>query len=832
MTPLLTVRGVAIEEEEARYVLKLRVGDIVFKKGFSSWEELRRYKDIIKPIAKWDSIHRTWEIDGFIENIDRAADAIVKVFGVSKEEVAEILRKHNEEVVERYRREVKGIDKIIAFTHLSNDQYSVVRKFCEKAGARAFVFSEDRFLKNIDVVSVTRERVAEIIDRWIAELKKLPVVFDEDALRQTAETIAKRIEELKTVRAEYIVEKEEKSGRERGWIKLVFNNELDKRAVWSIKEELMKIREIPYNIEVFEEGETRFKTIIIYGIKFSKNEPYAIYVAPFMYNDIKRILESKGFKVDDSGIEKPATTPILYIQDIEHRLRPYQREAFGKWIKNGYRGCIAIPTGGGKTWIGLAAIARLRVPTVIFVPTIELAKQWKEKFLKGVLGLKDSDIGILGGGFHEIGKPVLVATYDSGVKYAKELAKKYALYIYDEGHHVAAETFKEIAWHMMAPYRIVLSATVERDDGNEELIYRMCGNKVYEIPFFELVKQGWLAPVKVEFIEIPFPSDQEKLYRDLENQLAEVKEKIRELYRRYEAEALKAGYTNVGDYLRKTKNPEYRELNSKALSIRQRMRVLEQRNENKVAKAVELAKKHIDEGNRIFVFTNLIEQAEKIYNEIRKFYPDVKLVTSKTSTQERELFFKLFANGRIRCIVTTTVLDEGIDAPDADVAIVVSSRAIRHPRQFVQRIGRIVRPKPDKISYVYIMRTEKGVEEATMDELYSELDRVYEFSRMEELIEARKRAGGRLVFEAKATLEKAKRVGGHKARIVIYSSVLRKLIDRKVHVKVYTSDGKLVKEADLKIGKKIYKGYEYGKLAITLPVDYGGEKMIIEIYPF
>ena len=161
MTPLLTVRGVAIEEEEARYVLKLRVGDVVFKKGFSSWEELRRYKDIIKPIAKWDSIHRTWEIDGFIENIDRAADAIVKVFGVSKEEVAEILRKHNEEVVERYRREVKGTDKIIAFTHLSNDQYSVVRKFCEKAGARAFVFSEDRFLKNIDVV-IPRDKLVVI----------------------------------------------------------------------------------------------------------------------------------------------------------------------------------------------------------------------------------------------------------------------------------------------------------------------------------------------------------------------------------------------------------------------------------------------------------------------------------------------------------------------------------------------------------------------------------------------------------------------------------------------------------------------------------------------
>ena len=41
-----------------------------------------------------------------------------------------------------------------------------------------------------------------------------------------------------------------------------------------------------------------------------------------------------------------------------------------------------------------------------------------------------------------------------------------------------------------------------------------------------------------------------------------------------------------------------------------------------------------------------------------------------------------------------------------------------------------------------------------------------------------------------------------------------------------------MKEADLKIGKKIYKGYEYGKLSISLPVDCGGAKMIVEVYPY
>jgi len=73
---------------------------------------------------------------------------------------------------------------------------------------------------------------------------------------------------------------------------------------------------------------------------------------------------------------------------------------------------------------------------------------------------------------------------------------------------------------------------------------------------------------------------------------------------------------------------------------------------------------------------------------------------------------------------------------------------------------------------------------------------------------------------------------GHKARIVMYSSALRDFIGRRVHVKVYTKDGRLVKEADLKVGEKRFKRYIYGKLAIPLSTDYAGEKMVVEVYPF
>ena len=54
--------------------------------------------------------------------------------------------------------------------------------------------------------------------------------------------------------------------------------------------------------------------------------------------------------------------------------------------------------------------------------------------------------------------------------------------------------------------------------------------------------------------------------------------------------------------------------------------------------------------------------------EVRKFYPQAQIITGRTSTEERNRTFSDFKRGKIRLIVTTTVLDEGIDAPDSDVA--------------------------------------------------------------------------------------------------------------------------------------------------------------------
>ncbi len=377
---------------------------------------------------------------------------------------------------------------------------------------------------------------------------------------------------------------------------------------------------------------------------------WRIYFPQFFKERVAEILRHAGYRVEEVEY---VPKKLRGISD-KVSLYPFQEEALQRWLANKHRGTIVIPTGGGKTFIALKAMAQLQVRTLVLVITEELLEQWAHR-IESFLGYRP---GRLSGKYDEL-REITVCTYHTAVKDIDRLRDRFDLVIADECHHVPAETFKQVLFQLSAPYRMALSATVERSDGNEHLIFLACGEVVYRVSYRDLVKHGLVVPVRHFRIYVDLSDDEKRLY--------EKKTNILEL---------------------------------KSIACRARA---------KIDVAVRIARTEYELGSKILIFTQYKSQAEELYRRLREEIGKVALITG--STRNRETLFRMFSKGAIRVIVTTTVLDEGVDVPDADTAIIVSGTG--SSRQMIQRIGRVVRAAPGKKeARVYELVTRRTVEEA------------------------------------------------------------------------------------------------------------------------
>ena len=99
-------------------------------------------------------------------------------------------------------------------------------------------------------------------------------------------------------------------------------------------------------------------------------------------------------------------------------------------------------------------------------------------------------------------------------------------------------------------------------------------------------------------------------------------------------------------------------------------------------------------GDRVLIFAEHSDVVREISS--RFLIPEI---TYKTGEEERRAVMRMFREGKVRAIVTSKVLEEGVDVPDANVAVVLSGTASR--REFIQRLGRILRPKEGKRAVLY-----------------------------------------------------------------------------------------------------------------------------------
>ncbi|WP_148683108.1 DEAD/DEAH box helicase [Pyrobaculum ferrireducens] len=406
---------------------------------------------------------------------------------------------------------------------------------------------------------------------------------------------------------------------------------------------------LAYNV-VNREGELVERSIKLVKVEQSGGA-YLVKFPVFVRDRVVKVLKELGYVVE---LEEAAYPRVEYRGGFS--LFPFQREAVDNWASHGMRGTVIIPTGGGKTFVGLEAMRRAGTSALVLVVTKELAAQWVERIRK-YLGVSP---GVLGGGSREV-RDVTVAIYNSAVKYIDELVGRFGLVVFDEAHHVPAETFKEVALSLDSPFRLALSATPEREDKNEHLIYEAVGPPVYRASYRSMMEAGLVVPVEHYRVYVRMSREEERSYASLPSDNAIVLRNA----------AAKAGA--------------------------------------KIPVAVRIVAREVALGSKVLVFTQFIDQAEELYRGLREGGVAAELITSEEGN--REAAFRRFSAGVSRVVVTTTVLDEGVDVPDAEVAVVVSGTGSR--RQMIQRVGRVVRATSGKrAARVYELVARGTIEEA------------------------------------------------------------------------------------------------------------------------
>ncbi|MGB9960016.1 MAG: DEAD/DEAH box helicase family protein [Candidatus Bathyarchaeales archaeon] len=384
------------------------------------------------------------------------------------------------------------------------------------------------------------------------------------------------------------------------------------------------------------------------------------------YRDILKYLQRSRIPFEDNVLKSPPAPPIT--GRVE--LYPYQREAFRRWMENGGWGVICIATAGGKTYIGLKAIEELKQATLVLVPTLALVDQWVER-LREKLGV---EAGVLGGGKHEI-KWVTVSTYDSAYIHAEELGDKFSILIADEVHHLFAPEYSQIAEMLAAPFRMGLTSTLQRADMRHLDAPRLIGGVVYEAGHEELAGK-YVAPYehKKVFVELT-PEEKAEYERHWSTYRAYLL--MHNLEMRSEEDFRRLIMLSAYD-------PKARE----ALLARNKALKIALNSEAKMRFLAEQLKAS-REKTLIFTLHNSL-----VYAISKRFL--IPAITHKTPEAERRLILSRFRSGEYRAIVTSQVLDEGLDVPDAERGIVLSGTG--SPRQHIQRLGRLLRKSEGKVA--------------------------------------------------------------------------------------------------------------------------------------
>ncbi len=354
--------------------------------------------------------------------------------------------------------------------------------------------------------------------------------------------------------------------------------------------------------------------------------------------------------------------------------RPFQSEALESWRSAGGRGLVVLPTGAGKSQVALMAMDATRRDTLVVAPTLDLVAQWHD-LIKTSFG---GPVGVIGGGDYRV-EPITVTTYDSAHMHMENLGARFGLMVFDECHHLPGDAYALAAQCSLAPFRLGLSATPERADGRHDQFASLIGPSVYRCDVGELAGD-YLAKYSVEKILVELTPKERQRY-----------EEARQVYLDFiRSQGIRMG--NPDGWSQFIIRSSVSAVGRRAMKAYQTQKQLAFAAPSKLNYVEHLLHDH--RHDRVLLFT---ERNQSAYEISRRFL--VPVITHQTSVTERSQILEAFASGTYNALVTSKVLNEGVDIPDANVGIIISGSG--SVREHVQRLGRILRKKGDKHATLY-----------------------------------------------------------------------------------------------------------------------------------
>ncbi|NET71032.1 MAG: DNA phosphorothioation system restriction enzyme [Sphaerospermopsis sp. SIO1G2] len=389
--------------------------------------------------------------------------------------------------------------------------------------------------------------------------------------------------------------------------------------------------------------------------------------------------------------------------DLLH-LREYQRQAVNSWFANHGRGTLKMATGSGKTITALAIACELYKQIglqilLVVCPYRHLVSQWGrecEKFnLQPILAFENvrtwqSQLSMQLYNLRSGSQSFLtvITTNSTLISDSLQSQLKYfppkTLIIGDEAHNLGSPKLEDSLPRNVG-LRLALSATPERyfDEGGTQSLFDYFGSVLQpEFSLKDAINQGALVhylyyPILVELTEVESIN-----YLKITKRIGR---------------SLKYRERQDGAILDLEDNEDIKSL------LIKRARLIGTA-ENKLVALKELMQTRRDTSHTLFYCSdgsqeNSHRSSLHQLKEVAKILGvelgyKISTYTAHTSLQERETLRRQFEDGELQGLVAIRCLDEGVDIPAIQTAVILSSSG--NPRQFIQRRGRVLRPHPGK----------------------------------------------------------------------------------------------------------------------------------------